>query len=42
MVVQADAPAAWLRETDTLDGGNIASGFSCRVAALFEGLASNA
>lgn len=39
MIVASDAPVRWLREADTLDGGAVVPGFSCRVAELFEGIA---
>ncbi|MES2180132.1 MAG: Uma2 family endonuclease [Gemmatimonadota bacterium] len=39
MIVASDAPVRWLRETDTLDGGSVLSGFSCAVAELFKGVA---
>ena len=39
MVVAADAPVRWLREGDTLDGGNVISGFSCGISEIFEGIA---
>lgn len=39
MVVASDAPVRWLREVDTLDGGGVVPGFSCRVTELFEGIA---
>ena len=38
MVVANDSPLHWLREPDTLDGGNVVPGFSCRVSELFEGI----
>ena len=39
MIVGADAPVRWLREEDTLDGGAVIPGFSCKVAEIFEGIA---
>jgi Uma2 family endonuclease len=33
------APALWLTESDTLDGGAVVPGFRCAVIDLFEGLA---
>jgi Uma2 family endonuclease len=39
MIVSADAPVRWLREGDTLDGGNVVPGFRCAVADIFEGIA---
>ena len=39
MIVASDAPVRWLREADTLDGGEVVPGFSCGVAQLFEGIA---
>ena len=39
MVVASDAPVRWLREGDTLDGGDVIPGFSCEVAELFKGIA---
>ncbi len=39
MIVTSDAPLRWLREADTLDGGDVIPGFSCGVAELFEGIA---
>jgi len=39
MILSNDAPVRWLRESDTLDGGAVIPGFSCRVAELFEGIA---
>ena len=38
MIVAHDAPVCWLREGDTLLGGEVIPGFSCGVAELFEGL----
>lgn len=38
-IVSADGPVRWVREGDTLDGGNVLPGFACAVSALFEGLA---
>ncbi len=35
-VIAADAPIRWLREGDTLEGGDIVPGFSCPVTDLFE------
>ena len=35
-VIAADAPLRWLREGETLDGGDVVPGFSCPVADLFE------
>jgi Uma2 family endonuclease len=39
MVVAANAPVRWLREGDTLDGGDVIRGFSCAIADIFEGIA---
>jgi hypothetical protein len=39
MIVASDSSVRWLRETDTLDGGEVVPGFSCGVAELFEGIA---
>lgn len=39
MVIPADAPIRWLSEQDVLDGGAVIPGFSCPVAAIFEGIA---
>ena len=39
MILASDAPVRWLGESDTLDGGTVIPGFSCRVAELFEGIA---
>jgi len=39
MIVASNSPVRWLRETDTLDGGEVVPGFSCGVAELFEGIA---
>lgn len=39
MVLASDAPARWLREGDTLDGGTVIPGFSCAVSEIFEGIA---
>lgn len=39
MIVASDSPVRWLREADTLDGGEVLPGFSCGVAELFEGIA---
>jgi hypothetical protein len=39
MLIASDAPAQWLREGDTLDGGRVLPGFTCGVAELFEGVA---
>jgi Uma2 family endonuclease len=36
------APTRWLREHDTLDGGDVVPGFAVAVAALFAGLARRA
>ena len=38
-VLSGDEPARVLTIDDTLDGGDVIPGFSCRVAELFEGLA---
>ena len=40
MVVSGDAPARWLHDDDTLDGGSVVPGFQCRVGDLFEGIDS--
>ena len=37
-VIAADAPARWLREGDTIDGGSVVPGFTCPVSDLFMGL----
>ncbi len=39
MIVASNAPARWLYEADTLDGGDVVPGFSCGVAELFERIA---
>ena len=39
MIVASDAPLRWLREGDTLDGGEVIPGFTCEVAGLFKGIA---
>lgn len=39
MVVASDAPLHFLREGDSLDGGDVIPGFSCAVAEVFEGIA---
>lgn len=39
MIVTADAPVRWLRESDTLDGGSVITEFSCPVGEIFEGIA---
>ena len=39
MIVAADAPVRWLRESETLDGGKVVSGFTCAVSDIFEGIA---
>ena len=39
MTIPADAPARWLSESDTVDGGTVVPGFSCPVAEVFEGIA---
>jgi Uma2 family endonuclease len=39
MIIASDAPVHWLHEGDTLNGGDVIPGFSCRVAELFEGIA---
>ena len=39
MIIAADAPVRWLRETDTLDGGTVVTGFTCPVSDIFEGIA---
>ena len=39
MIVASDSAVRWLREADTLDGGEVVPGFSCGVAELFEGIA---
>ena len=39
MIVASDAAVRWLREGETLDGGNVVPGFSCPVTELFEGIA---
>ncbi len=39
MVVASDAPVEWLHEADVLEGGDVVPGFSCPVAAIFEGIA---
>lgn len=41
MIVASDRPVRWLREADTLDGGDVVPGFSCAVAGIFEGIARN-
>lgn len=38
-VIAADAPVRWVRAGETLDGGPVIPGFTCRVDELFEGLA---
>jgi Uma2 family endonuclease len=42
MIVSADAPVRWLREGDTLDGGNILPAFACAVSEIFDGIALTA
>lgn len=37
-VIRADGTAAYLGESDTLEGGDALPGFRCRVADLFEGV----
>ena len=39
MIVSNDAPVRWLREGDSLDGGEVIPGFVCAVAEIFEGIA---
>lgn len=39
MIVAADTPVRWLRESDTLDGGTVIRGFTCPVSDIFEGIA---
>jgi Uma2 family endonuclease len=39
MIVATNAPVRWLREGDTLDGGDVIPGFSCAVSEIFEGIA---
>ena len=39
MIVAADAPVRWLRESDTLDGGTVVPGFTCPVSDIFDGIA---
>ena len=39
-VVTLEGPSRVLRSHDTLDGGDVLPGFSCRASELFEGLAS--
>ena len=39
MIVTSAAPVRWLREGDTLEGGEVLPGFSCQVVELFEGVA---
>ena len=39
MLVAADSPVRWLRESDTLDGGTVIPGFTCPVSDIFEGIA---
>ena len=41
MIVASDAPVRWLHESHVLDGGDVVSGFSCRVTDIFEGIARN-
>ena len=41
MIVAANAPVRWLREGDTLDGGDVIPGFAFAVAEIFEGIARN-
>ena len=38
-VLSATAPIHWLREGESLDGGDVVRGFSLPIAALFEGIA---
>ncbi|MEX2153953.1 MAG: Uma2 family endonuclease [Gemmatimonadaceae bacterium] len=40
MIVSDDAPVRWLRADDMLEAGDVIPGFRCRVAELFEGLAT--
>ena len=39
MIIARDRAVRWLREGDTLDGGDVVPGFACAVAELFEGIA---
>ena len=39
MIVAINAPVRWLREGDTLDGGDVIAGFACEVSDIFEGIA---
>ena len=39
MIIATAAPVQWLREGDTLDGGDIVPGFVCPVSEIFEGIA---
>ena len=39
MVVATNSALHWLCEADTLDGADVVPGFSCKVSALFEGIA---
>lgn len=39
-VITATGPMKWLEESDTLEGADIVPGFSCKVSAVFEGVAA--
>lgn len=41
-VIDRSAPVQWLREGDSLYGGNVVPGFSCAVTDIFEGIAREA
>lgn len=40
-VITATEPARWLADGDVLDGSNVLPGFSCKVTAVFEGVAAD-
>lgn len=37
-VLDSDGRSRWLGESDWIDGGDVVGGFTCRVAAFFDGL----
>jgi Uma2 family endonuclease len=40
-VITPNSPMRWLEDTETLDGGDVVAGFSCKVSAVFEGVAGD-
>ena len=40
-VITATGPMRWLGEEETLDGADVVPGFSCKVSAVFEGIAGD-